>query len=148
MARPPSKLERMGRKNFNADWGAAFAAAMSAAGPSAFGGMRLARALARLFPQYSRSRLQAWLRSGHITLDGKSAQPSHPVAGGERIVLEPPPVPELASPQAQRMPLKVVHEDAQLIVIDKPAGLVVHPGAGQPDRTLLNALLEIGRASG
>src|SRR5207247_4593966 len=52
-----------------------------------------------------------------------------------------PPVPVLATPQAQRMPLKVVHEDAQLIVIDKPAGLVVHPGAGQPDRTLLNALL-------
>jgi len=131
----------MGRKNYNADWDAAFVAAMSAAVPSALGGMRLDQALARLFPQYSRNRLQAWLRSGHITLDGKSAQPSHPVAGGERIVLEPPPVPELASPQAQRMPLKVVHEDAQLIVIDKPAGLVVHPGAGQPDRTLLNALL-------
>ena len=131
----------MGRKNYNADWDAAFVAAMSAAVPSALGGMRLDQALARLFPQYSRNRLQAWLKSGHITLDGRSAQPSHPVAGGERIVVEPPPVPELASPQAQRMPLKVVHEDAQLIVIDKPAGLVVHPGAGQPDRTLLNALL-------
>src|SRR5207247_9055053 len=52
-----------------------------------------------------------------------------------------PPVPVLATPQAQRMPLKVVHEDAQRIGSDKPAGLVVHPGAGQPDRTLLNALL-------
>src|SRR5437660_11153093 len=141
MARPPSKLGRMGRKNYSADWGAALVGAMSAGVPSALGGMRLDQALARLFPQYSRNRLQAWLKSGHITLDGRSAQPSHPVAGGERIVLEPPPVPELASPQAQRMPLKVVHEDAQLIVIDKPAGLVLHPGAGQPDRTLLNALL-------
>src|SRR5947209_2628192 len=95
MARPPSKLGRMGRKNYNADWDAAFVAAMSASVPSALGGMRLDQALARLFPQYSRNRLQAWLKSGHITLDGKSAQPSHPVAGGERIVLEPPPVPEL-----------------------------------------------------
>src|SRR5438132_479718 len=125
----------------SADWDATFVAAMDAIVPREMGGMRLDQALARLFPQYSRSRLQTWLKSGHITLDGKSAQPSHPVAGGERIVLEPPPVPELASPQAQRMPLKVVHEDAQLIVIGKPAGLVVHPGAGQPDRTLLNALL-------
>src|SRR5882724_9558363 len=141
MARPPSKLERMGRENYNADWDAAFVAAMSATVPPALGGMRLDQALARLFPQYSRNRLQAWLKSGHITLDGRSADPSHPVAGGERIALDPPPAPDLASPQAQRMPLKVVHEDAQLIVIDKPAGLVVHPGAGQPDRTLLNALL-------
>jgi 23S rRNA pseudouridine1911/1915/1917 synthase len=56
------------------------------------------------------------------------------------VLLEPPPAPQEV-PQAQRMPLKIVHEDASLIVIDKPAGLVVHPGAGQPDRTLLNALL-------
>src|SRR5205807_9204513 len=69
------------------------------------------------------------------------ASPSLPAPGAERLAPYPPPLPQLASPQAQRMPLKVVHEDAQLIVIDKPAGLVVHPGAGQPDRTLLNALL-------
>ena len=131
----------MGSKNYNADWDAAFVAALSATVPPALGGMRLDQALARLFPQYSRNRLQAWLKSGHITLEGRSAEPSQPVAGGERIALEPPPAPELASPLAQRMPLKVVHEDAHLIVVDKPAGLVVHPGAGQPDRPLLNALL-------
>src|SRR5438105_2892746 len=156
MARPPSKLERMGRKNYNADWDAAFAAAMSATVPPGLGGMRFDQALTRLFPQYSRNRLQAWLKSGHITLDGKSAEASHPVAGGERVVLEPPPVPELASPQAQRMPLKVVHEDAQLIVIDKPAGLVVHPGAGprmavthrgKPARTAFRVLERFGRAA-
>jgi 23S rRNA pseudouridine1911/1915/1917 synthase len=103
--------------------------------------MRFDQALARLFPQYSRNRLQAWLKTGHITLDGHSAEARHAVTGGEQVVLEPPPVPDAAQPKAQRMPLKVVHEDAALIVIDKPAGLVVHPGAGQPDRTLLNALL-------
>src|SRR6266850_8491029 len=144
-SRARSTLERMGSKNYSvvdeADWEESFVAAMRAVVPPELGGLRFDQALVRLFPQYSRNRLQAWLKSGHITLDGKSAEPSHPVAGGERVVLEPPPAPELASPQAQRMPLKVVHEDAQLIVIDKPAGLVVHPGAGQPDRTLLNALL-------
>jgi len=109
--------------------------------PTALGGLRLDQALARLFPQYSRNRLQAWLKSGHITIDGKRLEANHAVSGGEQVALRPPPVPDAAAPQAQRMPLKVVFEDAALIVIDKPAGLVVHPGAGQPDRTLLNALL-------
>jgi 23S rRNA pseudouridine1911/1915/1917 synthase len=124
-----------------ADWEAGFAAPMRTRVPSELGGLRFDQALARLFPQYSRNRLQAWLKSGHIKLNGRSAQPKDPVSGGEEIVLEPPPVPDEATPKAQRMPLKIVHEDAQLIVIDKPAGLVVHPGAGQPDCTLLNALL-------
>ena len=109
--------------------------------PDELGGLRLDQALARLFPQYSRNRLQAWLKSGHIRLEGgASLEGKDQVAGGERVLLEPPPAPQEV-PQAQRMPLKVVFEDAELIVIDKPAGLVVHPGAGQPDRTLLNALL-------
>jgi 23S rRNA pseudouridine1911/1915/1917 synthase len=123
------------------DWEEGFAAPMQATVPRELGGMRFDQALARLFPQYSRNRLQAWLKTGHITLDGRSAEARHAVTGGEQVVLEPPPVPDAAQPKAQRMPLKVVHEDAALIVIDKPAGLVVHPGAGQPDRTLLNALL-------
>ncbi len=116
---------------------------MRATVPTELGGMRLDQALARLFPQYSRNRLQAWLKSGHIRVEGarKRAEAKDMVSGGEHIVLEPPKVPDTAAPQAQRMPIKVVHEDAELIVIDKPAGLVVHPGAGQPDRTLLNALL-------
>jgi 23S rRNA pseudouridine1911/1915/1917 synthase len=131
----------MGRKNYNADWDAAFAAPMEASVPAELGGMRFDQALARLFPQYSRNRLQVWLKSGHITVQGKALAASDPVSGGERVVLEPPRQPAAAAPRAQRMPLKVVHEDAELIVIDKPAGLVVHPGAGVPDRTLLNALL-------
>jgi 23S rRNA pseudouridine1911/1915/1917 synthase len=129
-------------KNYNgSDWEDGFAAAMTATVPQQLGGLRFDQALARVFPQYSRSRLQAWLRSGHITLDGERAEARRQVTGGERIVLEPPPLPEAAAPRAQRMPLKIVHEDADILVIDKPAGLVVHPGAGQPDRTLLNALL-------
>lgn len=113
---------------------------MQASVPREMGGLRLDQALARLFPQYSRSRLQAWLASGHIRVDGRTLAPRAPVTGGERIELAPPPAPD-AAPRAQRMPLKIVHEDADLIVIDKPSGLVVHPGAGVPDGTLLNALL-------
>jgi len=115
---------------------------MTAVVPHELGGMRLDQALARLFPQYSRNRLQAWLESGHIRVKGSEAtRRNDAVAGGEAIVLAPPVPPAGAAPRAQRMPLKVIHEDADLIVLDKPAGLVVHPGAGQPDRTLLNALL-------
>jgi 23S rRNA pseudouridine1911/1915/1917 synthase len=133
----------MGGKNYSgSDWEDGFAAtAMTATVPPQLGGLRFDQALARVFPQYSRNRLQAWLKSGHITLDGRRVEARQAVSGGERIVLEPPPLPDAATPQAQRMPLKIVHEDAEILVIDKPAGLVVHPGAGQPDRTLLNALL-------
>ena len=134
----------MGTKNYSVaqdpDWEESFAAPMRATVPGELGGLRFDQALVRLFPQYSRNRLQAWLKAGHIRLDGRSAEARHAVTGGEEVVLEPP-VPQGAAPAAQRMPLKIVHEDADLIVIDKPVGLVVHPGAGQPDRTLMNALL-------
>ena len=125
----------------HADWESAFVAPVSATVPPSLAGLRLDQALARLFPQYSRNRLQAWLRSGHIRFDGERAEPRRPVAGGERIDLAPPVPPAAAAPRAQKIPLAVVYEDRDLIVIDKPAGLVVHPGAGVPDRTLLNALL-------
>jgi 23S rRNA pseudouridine1911/1915/1917 synthase len=129
----------MGREDYS-QWDAAFVAPLSATVPLEMGGLRLDQALARLFHQYSRSRLQEWLRAGHITVDGRSAPARMHVTGGEKISVAPPRPPD-AAPRAQRMPLKIVHEDTALIVIDKPAGLVVHPGAGQPDRTLMNALL-------
>ena len=124
----------------HADWDAAFVAPMSATVPARLSGRRLDQALALMFPQYSRNRLQAWLKSGHIRVDGVASQAKAVVSGGERIDLAPPRAPN-AAPRAQRMPLAIVYEDDDLIVIDKPAGLVVHPGAGVPDRTLLNALL-------
>ena len=130
----------MGAKNYNVDWDAAFVAPVDATVPAELGGLRFDQALARLFPQYSRNRLQAWLKSGHVRLDGKSPPARYLVLGGERVEVAPPPSAD-PGPQAQRMPLKVLYEDGALLVVDKPAGLVVHPGAGQPDRTLLNALL-------
>jgi 23S rRNA pseudouridine1911/1915/1917 synthase len=127
-------------ENENADWDAAFVAPMRAQVPRELGGARLDQALARMFPQYSRNRLQAWLAQGHIRVEGARAQASDAVRGDEHIELAPPPAPE-AAPHAQKMPLKIVFEDDDLMVIDKPAGLVVHPGAGVPDRTLMNGLL-------
>ncbi len=103
--------------------------------------MRLDLALAKMFPQYSRNRLQVWLKSGHVLVDGKHLERSAKASGGERIELAPPPAADVATPRAQRMALAIVFEDADLIVIDKPVGLIVHPGAGNPDRTLLNGLL-------
>src|SRR5262245_25127147 len=116
------------------DWDAGFSAPMQVTLPMALGGLRLDQALARAFPQYSRNRLQAWLDQGHIKVDGKRLSARHPVTGGERVELAPPRIADGNAPRAQRMPLKIAYEDADLIVIDKPVGLVVHPGAGQPDR--------------
>jgi 23S rRNA pseudouridine1911/1915/1917 synthase len=132
-------------KNYSAadesGWEDAFVAPLAATLPAALGGLRLDQALARLFPQYSRNRLQAWLRTGHILVDGKRSAGSERTTGGESIVVSPPPAPDAAHPAAQAMSLDIVYEDADLVVIDKPPGLVVHPGAGNPDRTLMNALL-------
>jgi 23S rRNA pseudouridine1911/1915/1917 synthase len=112
--------------------------------PAECAGWRLDAALAKLFPEHSRSRLQGWLKAGLIRLDGGEAEPKRKVYGGERVDFDPgaavPPAPTLAG-AAEDIALKVVFEDEQLIVIDKPAGLVVHPGAGNASGTLMNALL-------
>lgn len=103
-------------------------------------GQRLDQALARLFPEYSRSRLKAWLLDGAISVDGKCPRPRDPVHGGETVSLRAEPeVVVAAEPEA--IELDVVYEDDSLIVINKPAGLVVHPGAGNPRGTLMNGLL-------
>ncbi len=108
--------------------------------PEEFAGQRLDQALARLFPEYSRSRLKSWLLDGAIVVDGGSPRPRDPVIGGETVTLRvQPEVAVEAAPEP--MQLDVVHEDAALLVINKPAGLVVHPGAGNHTGTLLNGLL-------
>ncbi len=108
--------------------------------PPQLAGLRLDQALAQLFPAYSRARLAAWIRTGQAAVDGKTWRPRDKVRGGELITLN-----ALAEAQgewrAQPIALDVVYEDAELIVINKPPGLVVHPGAGNPEGTLLNALL-------
>jgi 23S rRNA pseudouridine1911/1915/1917 synthase len=102
---------------------------------------RLDRVLAAAWGDFSRSRLQALIRAGHVEVDGALAtDPSAKVMAGSTIVLaEPEPVP--AEPQGETIPLAVVYEDDSVIVIDKPAGLVVHPAAGHESGTLVNALI-------
>lgn len=108
--------------------------------PYACSGMRLDQALAELLPAYSRNRLQQWLKAGQLRVDGQIRRPRDPVVGGEIVsgewVLEV----ETAA-VAQDIPLTIRYEDADLLVIDKPAGLVAHPAAGNRDGTLVNALL-------
>lgn len=103
-------------------------------------GRRLDAVVAELFPQYSRSRLADWIKSGELLVDGASARPRDPVRGGETVQLTATPQPQLQD-AAEDIPLSVLYADADLLVIDKPAGLVVHPGAGNPSGTLVNALL-------
>lgn len=108
--------------------------------PEALHGRRLDLALAELVPDYSRSRLQQWIRAGQVTLDARVAQVREKVSGGEhvRIAAE---LPEAGSAAPEAIALDVVHADPDLLVINKPPGLVVHPAAGNPAGTLLNALL-------
>ncbi|HEY0310577.1 MAG TPA: 23S rRNA pseudouridine(1911/1915/1917) synthase RluD [Luteimonas sp.] len=109
--------------------------------PESAAGRRFDAVLAELFPQHSRSRLAAWIKSGHALLDGAPARPRDPVRGGEPVTLDAPPDDTQVHAVAQDIPLDVLYEDAHVLVIDKPAGLVVHPGAGNPEGTLVNALL-------
>ena len=116
------------------------ASPLSATVPANAAGRRFDAVLAELFPQYSRSRLAEWIKSGDALLEGARARPRDPVRGGEAVslaVVEP----VQTHAVAEDIPLAVLHEDASVLVIDKPAGLVVHPGAGNPAGTLVNALL-------
>jgi 23S rRNA pseudouridine1911/1915/1917 synthase len=103
-------------------------------------GDRLDRFLAAQLPHISRSRLQALIKGGHALLDGKPARPSDKVRTGAEVTLTEPPVePTLLTPED--IPLDVLYEDTDLLVLNKPPGLVVHPAAGHARHTLVNALL-------
>ncbi|MEO7728319.1 MAG: 23S rRNA pseudouridine(1911/1915/1917) synthase RluD [Burkholderiales bacterium] len=104
-------------------------------------GQRLDQALSILLPQFSRSRLAAWIRDGRVQVDGKAVLPRTKVWGGEDIAVCPVADPSTTAATPEEIALDVVHEDATVLVIAKPAGLVVHPGRGNWSGTLLNALL-------
>lgn len=103
-------------------------------------GNRLDRALARLYPEYSRSRLQQWIRQGQVTLDGRQPQVRERLRGGEEVVVIPA-LAELTAFEPEALPLSIVYEDEHILVVDKAPGMVVHPAAGNWEGTLLNALL-------
>ncbi len=108
--------------------------------PLTAAGRRFDQALAEMFPDYSRSRLSGWIKSGAVTLDGARVPPRQLLRGGEQVVLQAELENEVTS-APEDIALDIVHEDEHLLVLNKPAGLVVHPGAGNPAGTLLNALL-------
>jgi 23S rRNA pseudouridine1911/1915/1917 synthase len=108
--------------------------------PDAMRGRRLDQALAELVQDYSRSRLQQWIRAGQVSLDERIPQVRERLHGGETVSIDATIEPQTRS-GPEDIPLQLVHADADLLIINKPAGLVVHPAAGNPAGTLLNALL-------
>jgi len=104
-------------------------------------GTRLDKVVSTLVPQYSRSRIQQWIEAGHVTVDGKPGTTKMTTYGDETVVVLPQPAPDEKAFTPEDMALDVVYEDAAIIVINKPAGLVVHPAAGNWSGTLLNGLL-------
>jgi 23S rRNA pseudouridine1911/1915/1917 synthase len=105
-------------------------------------GLRFDQALARALPQYSRARVRQWIESGAVQVEGRALRPKDKVLGGEQVRIEAR-LPAQVAAQAEELPLAVIYRDRALLVIDKPAGLVVHPGAGNPRHTLQNALLAL-----
>jgi 23S rRNA pseudouridine1911/1915/1917 synthase len=103
-------------------------------------GQRFDQALARALPQYSRARVRQWIESGAVQVEGRALRPRDKVLGGEQVRIEAR-LPVQTAAQAEDLPLEVLYKDRSLLVINKPAGLVVHPGAGNPRHTLQNALL-------
>ena len=109
--------------------------------PQDLGGLRLDVALQRLLPDHSRSRLQAWIKEGLVTVGGQASTSKTKVWGGEQVLVHVQTKPEQQAFSAENIPLDIVFEDAHIVVINKPAGMVVHPAAGNWSGTLLNALL-------
>ncbi len=111
------------------------------AAPATLAGERLDAALAKLLPEYSRSRLATWIKENKVTVDDAPASPKTRLWGGERIAIDIQPDPAEVAFAPEPIPLDVVYEDTAIIVLNKPAGLVVHPGSGNWSGTLLNGLL-------
>lgn len=109
--------------------------------PDEYAGLRLDQVLVKLFPEYSRSRLQEWVVQQQVTVDGEAATTKQKMWGGEKLIVNPQSHPTEQPYLAEEIALDIVYEDDALLVINKPVGLVVHPGSGNWEGTLLNALL-------
>lgn len=112
--------------------------------PSELAGTRLDQALAQLFPEHSRMRLKQWVQEHYVTVNNQFGKPSDKVKGGEKITISVPSsalTEQTSDWQAQELPLSIIYEDDDILIINKPAGVVVHPASGNRDGTLLNALL-------
>jgi len=116
------------------------AAIIVLAAPVERAGSRLDKFLQEQLPDFSRARLQQWIRGGRVRVNGQPVRPAYRLKGGEQIVVEPEP-PQPLSAQPEPIPIHVLYEDDDVVAVDKPAGMVVHAGAGQRSGTLVNALL-------
>jgi 23S rRNA pseudouridine1911/1915/1917 synthase len=104
-------------------------------------GLRLDKSLAMLFPEYSRARIQHWISNSHVQVNGEPQEKKYKVSGGEQIELAVSTETENPGSSPENIPLDIVYEDEHILVVNKPVGLIVHPGAGNHSGTLLNALL-------
>ncbi len=110
--------------------------------PDTLAGKRVDQALAILFPEFSRSRMQQWIRDGHVTIDGDLCVGKSKVHGGEIVLVRVQADADELAFRPEKIALEILYEDEAILVVDKPAGLVVHPGSGNWSGTLLNALLQ------
>ena len=104
-------------------------------------GMRIDQALAKMFPEYSRGQLTKWLKAGDVLVNGQLLKPKESIQGGEKVTIGTELQVQDESWQAESIALDIIYEDDDVIIINKPAGMVVHPGAGNHQGTLVNALL-------
>lgn len=109
--------------------------------PDELAGSRLDQALAQVFSDYSRGQLTKWIKAGHVLVEQKQLRPRDPVQGGEHVIIEAEVEQHDSNWTAEAIDLDIVHEDDDVLIINKPAGMVVHPGAGNQQGTLVNALL-------
>lgn len=123
----------------DAEWDAAETVELTV--PLDLAGMRLDAALAKMLPDYSRSRLSAWIKDGAVAVDGQAASPKHKLIGGEQVRVDVQADAQQLAFTPEPMDLDIVYEDDAVLVLNKPAGLVVHPAAGNWSGTLLNGLL-------
>ena len=113
--------------------------------PEDLAGRRFDQAAAVVLDEFSRSRLKIWIESGQLTLDGEQVEPDTKVQGGEEVMLDAQ-IEPVVPVEPEPIPLTLLYEDAAVFIIDKPAGLVVHPGAGNRTGTMQNALLNLDPA--
>lgn len=109
--------------------------------PEEFRGMRLDQALAKMFPEFSRGQLSKWIKAGDVMVDQHQLRPRDSVSGGEQVIINTTLARQDDSWEAEAIALDIIHEDEEVIILNKPAGMVVHPGAGNHQGTLVNALL-------
>jgi 23S rRNA pseudouridine1911/1915/1917 synthase len=114
--------------------------------PAELAGQRLDSALARLMPEHSRTRIKGWIEEGGVLLGRRPCKPRDTVEAGAHVSVRMSAPPVQATVQAESIELNLAHQDKDIFVVDKPAGLVVHPGAGNPQHTLQNALLGLDPA--